>query len=126
MTEADVIRAVRQYVEGLFPRSCPTCGRHFATLRDYILATKPIGPALSYDVELGDWDTQQPLGVIACANCPCGSTLAVTTEGMPVTKHLALFAWLRIELQRRGPNAELFLDYLRQRIRRQVLAESKD
>ena len=124
MTEAEVVKTLREYFEGLFPKVCPNCNRRFTTLREYILITKRLGPSMSFDAELGDWNTLRPMGSVALANCPCGSTLALGTEGMPLPKRLLLLNWVRIETQRRGLSPQELLDYLRDEIRKQVLAES--
>ena len=73
MTEAEVVRIMREHLEGLFPKVCATCYRRFATLREYLLTTTHLGPAIPYDVELGDWKPLRPLGTMTYANCPCGS-----------------------------------------------------
>ncbi len=124
MTEAEVVKTLREHFERLSPRNCPNCNRCFATLREYILVTKRYGVSLSYDAELGYWNTLQPIGSIALSNCPCGSTLALGTEGIPLPRRLLLLNWVRIETQRRGISPQELLDYLRDEIRRQVLAES--
>ena len=68
MTDAEAIRLMREHYEGLFPKTCAKCGRHYPVLRDYILNTRPAGPAISYDVELRDWQPTSPLGTIAAGN----------------------------------------------------------
>jgi hypothetical protein len=123
MIEAEIVRSVREYFESLFPKACSNCNRCFATLREYILITKPIGPTMSFDAELGDWNTAQPIGSMAQANCPCGSTLTLSTEGMPPPQRLVLLNWVRIETQRRGLSPSELLGYLRNAVRKQVLTE---
>jgi hypothetical protein len=124
MIEAEVVKTLREHFEGLFPKVCPNCSRCFTTLREYILITKRLGQSMSYDAELRDWNTLQPIGSIALSNCPCGSTLALGTEGMPLPRRLLLLNWVRIETQRRGVSPQELLDYLRDEIRKQVIAES--
>jgi hypothetical protein len=124
MTEAEVIKILRKHFEGLFPKVCPNCNRCFSTLREYILITQRLGPSMSYDAELGDWNTLQPVGSVALANCPCGSTLALGTEGMPNPLRLSLLNWVRVETERRGMSSQDLLEYLRDEIRKQVLAET--
>jgi hypothetical protein len=124
MTEAEVVKTLRGHFEGLFPKVCPNCNRCFTTLREYILITKRLGQSMSYDAELGYWHTLHPIGSVAQANCPCGSTLALGTEGMPLPRRLLLLNWVRIETQRQGLSPRELLDYLRDEIRKQVLAES--
>jgi len=122
MTEAEVIRIMRAHLEGLFPRGCPHCHRQFATLRDYLLATTPLGPAMPYDAESGDWNPQRPVGTVTYANCPCGTTLALSSEGMPLALLWALLNWARLETKRRGLCPRELLNYLRDEISKQVLA----
>ena len=102
---------------------CPNCDRRFATLREYILTTERLGPMMSYDAELGNWKTLQPIGVAALSNCPCGNTLTLNTEGMPIPQRLLLLDWIRGEMQRRGLSSQELLEYLREETRNQVLAE---
>jgi hypothetical protein len=123
MTEAEVIKTLREHFEGLFPKVCPNCNRSYATLREYILITKRLGPPMSFDAELGDWNTLRPIGSVALVNCPCGSTLSLGTEGMPLPRRLLLLQWLGIETQRRGLTSQELLEYLRGAVRKQVLSE---
>jgi hypothetical protein len=124
MTEPDVVRALRAFYEGLFPKDCPNCGRRFATLRDYLLATQPLWPSVSYDIELGNYDPQQPIGGLAMANCVCGNTLALSSKEMPAEQTRLLLGWIRTETERRSMEPTGMLDHLRKEVRRQILAES--
>ena len=124
MTEAEVVKILREHFEGLFPKVCPKCNRCSSTLREYILITQRLGPSMSYDAELGDWHTLQPVGSVALANCPCSSTLAIGTEGMLTALRLSLLNWVRIETQGRGMSSGELLEHLRDEIRKQVLNES--
>jgi hypothetical protein len=122
MTEAEVIRAMREHLEGLFPKVCPNCHRRFATLRDYLQITKHLGPAIPHDAELGNWTPLHPFGTMTHANCPCGNTLALSSEGMPLPRLWSLLNWAKIETQRRRQTPRELLNYLREEICRQVLA----
>ena len=124
MTETEVIEIVREHFKSLFPRDCPNCRRHFKTLRDYILATTRIGKTRSYDADTGDWHTKEPIGTVAAANCPCGNTLTLTTDGMKMENRLKLLNWVRIETQQRGIGASELLDKIRDTVRQQILAEN--
>jgi hypothetical protein len=121
MTEAEAVQIVRQHFESLFPKTCHSCGRRFATLRDYVVDTKRMGSAMSYDADVGDWKTTEPIGSQALANCPCGSTLALTTEGISPPLRLALLTWLKVETQQRGVSPSELLESMRDEIRRQVI-----
>ena len=80
MTEAEVIRIMRGHLEGLFPKVCVNCHRRYVTLAEYLLQTDHVGPAIPYDVELGDWNPLRPIGTVTFANCSCGSTLALSSK----------------------------------------------
>jgi hypothetical protein len=123
MTDAEAIRIMREHVEGLFPKECPNCRRRFATLHEYVLATKPLGATISYDAEVGDWNPNEPVGTTAMANCPCGTTLTLTSEGISLMKMWRLLNWARVETKRRGLSQAELLSYVREEIRKQVLSE---
>ena len=123
MTEPEVVQTLREYFESLFPKVCPNCNRRFNTLREYILVTQRIGLTRSYDADLGEWKTTRPIGSVAQANCPCGSTLALSTESMALPQRLTLLEWVRVETHRRGVSPSELLEHLRDAVRRQVLDE---
>jgi hypothetical protein len=121
MTYLEALEIVRRHFESLFPKSCSTCGRRFASLREYILSTRRVGQAISYDAELGDWQTQQPIGSLAFANCSCGSTLVLSTEGMPLPQRQALLAWVREEAERQHVMPSELLERIRNDLGKEVL-----
>jgi hypothetical protein len=86
MTEAEVIRLTREHLEGQFPKVCAVCTRSYGNFREYLLNTTPVGSTISYDAELNDWNPVQPLGTMECANCPCGNTLSLSSEGLPLRR----------------------------------------
>ena len=116
LTEAEVIRIMREHLEGLFPKVCTNCKRRFANLREYLLVTKHLGSSISYDAEAGDWTPVRPVGTLTFANCPCGTTLALSSNGMPLLRLWSLLNWARIETKRRGLTPRELLDYLRDEI----------
>jgi len=124
MTESEVVEVLRRHYEQLFPKTCATCGRRYTTLREYILGTKRLGSARSYDADLGDWQTTSPIGSLAYANCPCGSTLALNTEEMPISQRQALLVWIQSETERRCVTPSALLDHMRDTIRTDVLGEA--
>ena len=123
MTEEEVIQTLQEYFESLFPKACPSCNRYFITLREYILNTKRIGVTISYDAELGNWDTKQPIGSLAAANCPCGSTLALSTRDMELSLRLELLGWVRVETQERQVSPSELLEHLRDEVRKRALGD---
>ena len=123
MKEDDVIRIMREHLEGLFPKVCGNCGRRFATLREYLLITEHKGSAMPYDANLGDWQPLNPIGTATYATCPCGNTLMLSSIGMPLSRLWPLLAWARQETKKRGMSPQELLNYLRDEICKQVLAE---
>lgn len=123
MTEEEFIQLNYEHYSGLFPKACTNCGRRFETLGDYILATRVVGATISYDAELGEWETTHPVGAVAMANCPCGSTVALTTDGIPLSDIQRMLEWLRVETQQRGVTSEALLGYVRNEIRKRAIAD---
>ena len=122
MTEAEVIRQMRAHLEGQFPKACTGCHRRFATLREYLQLTTHVGSAMPYDALADDWTPLHPMGTVTLANCPCGNTLVLSSEGMPLTQLWKLLNWARRETKRRHMTPQALLNYLRDEICKQVLA----
>ncbi len=122
MIDDQIIRVMYEHFERLFPKTCPNCRRCFTTIRKYVLNTK-IGATISYDANLGDWETTQPLGTFVFAECPCGTTLTLSTEGMPLPKIHLMLKWIRAEMERRGLSLEELLGYVPHEIRKRALTD---
>jgi len=123
LTEAEVIRFIREHLESQFPKVCSVCKRSYGTLREFLLITKPVGSTMSYDAEVNDWNPVEPRGTATFVNCPCGNTISLTSEGMPIRRLWPLMNWARAETRRRGQTLEQLLNYLREEIRKQVVNE---
>ena len=123
MNEAEVIRQMREHVEGLFPKYCSNCGRRFDTLRKYLLATTHLGSAMPYDADLGDWKPENPLGAFLYSNCPCGNTLALSSKGMPLPLLWSIMAWAKRETKKQKMTPQELLTHLRDEMCKQVLSE---
>ena len=122
MTEDDAAQLLCEYLETLFPKACPTCQRMFRTLREYIENTQRVGPPVSYDADADNWDAgEPPLGTVALVNCPCGSTMALSTDDMPLQRHRELLQWAKEELNRSGLSPSELVDHLRDKIRERAL-----
>lgn len=126
MTEAEVIQLMREHLEGLFPKTCSNCQRRFGSLREYLLNTEHVGAAVPYDALLGDWNPVKPVGTVTYSNCRCGTTLSLSSKGMPLSRLWALLNWAKGETRRRGISPQELLNYLREEICRQVLSEPGD
>jgi len=122
-TEAEVIEIMRAHLESQFPKVCFNCKRTYYSLREYLSITRHQGEAMPYDADAGDWNPLHPMGTVTYANCPCGSTLALTSHGMPLLKLWSLLNWARTETRKRGMTPQDLLNYLREEICKQVLAE---
>ena len=123
MTDDEIIQMTREHFEKLFPKVCPKCGRSYATLRQYILNTKRIGTTICHDAEIGDWETTQPIGAAAHSNCLCGTTMVLTSDGMPISQIHLVLKWIKEETKRRGLSPKELLDYIRNEVRKRVLAD---
>jgi hypothetical protein len=125
MNEDDVVRIVRSYIEGLFPRVCPNCGRRFASLRDYLETTTHVASPILYD-DLREGVPDRPLGPMSLANCTCGTTLTVSSSGIPTAQIVVLLTWARAESNRRSITVRELLRHIRDRIDQQVLEGPED
>src|SRR5690348_745358 len=123
MTSEEVFRILRDHFRGLFPKVCSNCGRRFDSLHEYIHTTTPRGTPVSFDADLEDWETPQPIGSLAYADCPCGNTLALGTQSMALPTRLALLEWVREQCETRHVTASEVLAGLRQQIREGVLQD---
>jgi hypothetical protein len=83
-----------------------------------------VGSTISHDAELNDWNPVTPLGTATHVNCPCGNTLCLSSQGMPLRRLWRLMNWARAETQTRGQTLEELLNYLREEIRKQVVGDA--
>ena len=125
MNEDDVVRIVRTYIEGLFPRVCPNCARRFASLREYLETTTHLASPILYD-DLTEGVAEKPLGPMSLANCACGTTLTVSSSGIPTAQMVVLLTWARAESRRRSITVRELLRHIRDRIDREVLEGPED
>lgn len=123
MTDDEIIQRIREHFEGLFPKVCPKCGRRFATLREYILDTKRIGTTICHDAEISHWETTRPIGAAAHSNCPFGTTMVLTSEGMQISQINLVLKWIKEETKQRGLSPRELMDYIRDEIRKRVLID---
>jgi hypothetical protein len=124
LTEDEVVAIVRAHIETKFPRLCSKCGRTFASLKDYLRSTTHVGAPISYDADLKKWRPCKPVGTLSFANCPCGTTLAISSDGMGLIVMWRLLRWVRRESARRNIGVGELLNGVREEIDRQVLREA--
>jgi len=126
MDEDTVIETLRGYLEGQFPKKCPSCGMVFNSLSEYIKNTSKFGDPVSFEVETNEWEPTVNLGTYIFANCKCGSKLSLSLKDMDWLTKVRLIGWVRIKASKRGiPVIELFR-HLRSEVRRRVLNESDE
>ncbi|MBE2251965.1 MAG: HDOD domain-containing protein [Myxococcus sp.] len=93
-----------------FPRQCSACKRPHPTFLEYVEATRPVGaPKLDPDDDEAD-----AIGLLAFANCKCGSTLAIRYED--ISQHAAFNAAVRREMEATGLSDAEVLKALVERI----------
>jgi len=68
----ELLEGLQALAAGAFPRSCPNCGRNYATFEQFLAETRPAGRASG--LKEGMDDEAHPL-VEVYRNCACGSTL---------------------------------------------------
>jgi hypothetical protein len=124
LTEDDAVRIVRAYIEGLFPKVCPNCGRQFNSLREYLRSTTHLGSPNVYDS--ARQASQNPLGPIAHATCICGNTLTIGSEGIPKPQLIELITWARAEAEKRSIDFNQLLREIRDRIDEEVLRDDEE
>ncbi len=123
MTEAEAIALTLAHLRKQFPKRCGKCAREFIDLADYLRKTRHAGPPMSYDAEAGDWQPQHPRGTLSIAHCECGSSVSVTSAGMPLPTMWKLLKWGRAECLNRGVTLTALLEDLRRKIDVMVLGE---
>jgi hypothetical protein len=116
LVEAEVITIVRGHIERQFPMNCSMCGHLFASLKDYLEYTTHLGKPVSYDADTEDWRPLEPLGTLSYANCQCGTTLSISSEGMGLLTLWQLLRWARNESSRRGISMGELLEDLEKRL----------
>ena len=126
MNEHDVVAVVRAHIETKFPKVCTKCGRTFASLKEYLQGTTHIGNPVSYDADMKNWSPFKPVGTLSFANCPCGTTLAVSSDGMGLIVMWRLLRWARKESAARNISVGDLLDGVRAKIDRQVLGHESE
>ena len=124
MNEHDVVSVVRAHIETKFPKICSKCGRTFASLKEYLQSTTHVGDPISYDADLKKWRPCKPVGTLSFANCPCGTTLAISSDGMGLMVMWRLLRWARQESARRNISVGQLLDGVREKIDRQALGKA--
>lgn len=102
LTDEQVVEIIESHVLKQFPKTCSCCGQEFASLAEYVHRTSYIGDPVSADADLGDWQPEVPIGTLSYARCPCGTTLAIGSEGIGVLTMWRLLRWGYVTSRSRG------------------------
>lgn len=65
------------YLDGLFPKDCPACGRRYPTYAEFLRQAVSAG-TMCYDDELVTCGGN-PIGTLGYWHCPCGTTLSLSS-----------------------------------------------
>ena len=121
MDEDKAIEITSKFILSQFPKKCPRCNRIYPNLADFLRNTSHIGDPMPYDAEGLRWVRTKPLGVVACANCQCGNTLAVTSKGMNLITYWRLMIWATRQSRKLDIPMSQLLRYIRTEIDRKAL-----
>src|SRR5262245_42723633 len=124
LSDEEVVGIVRRHIESKFPRSCSCCGRRYESLADYLRRTKHVGNPVSADSPLAA-TPDRLVGTISYADCPCGSTLSISSAGLDLLTMWRLLQWAGASTSRLGISMGELLADLRRRIDEQVLCEAR-
>ncbi|HEX7652337.1 MAG TPA: hypothetical protein VF607_02450 [Verrucomicrobiae bacterium] len=113
----EVIEVIYQHILTLFPKPCPNCGRVYTSYQDYLATVEVVGKPISYDIEVNDFKPVDPSGNFSFANCPCGNTLTLTSQGMAIEKIWLVLAWVKAETKKRQCDPRDVLDNIRTQVR---------
>lgn len=125
MTEDKIVDTVKAFLETRFPKTCYNCNHVFPTLKDYLLYTENIGKPVSYDAQRNKWKPLNPMGTMALANCKCGSTLSLSSHGLPLLTLWRLLSWTKRECRKQNIEPSELLERVRKKIDKKVLAETE-
>lgn len=117
---------VTQFVDAIIdlcvaemPRSCGNCKKTFATFKDYVEGTTPIGAPQDY-VKPGS----NPIAVLSYENCSCGGTMVFTCKYESQQLQDWFLQTIEAQSAHEGRSAETILTELRTAVREKVLAGS--
>lgn len=123
VTPDEAIALTRAHIERQFPKVCTRCERRYESLAEYLLHTSHAGDPQSYDAELDRLEPTAPIGTFSLANCGCGGTMSIGSDGMSHLTYWRLMAWAWSETRRRGITFRELLAWVRSEIDRRVLSE---
>jgi hypothetical protein len=125
LTENDVIEIIHNYLKSNYPSECKNCGKQFDSLADYLRNTTHIGLPVSYDAIKGNWKLVKQIGTISMADCPCGTTLSVSSKNMDLKTMRKLMLWAKKETRKQDKKLTYLLGELRAKVDAKVFSEEE-
>lgn len=120
----DVIQIIHDHVSTKFPKVCGCCGKNYADFAEFVRQTVHVGEPVSYDAELNNWQPSSPIGTIGMANCACGSTMAISSDGMSLPEMWRLMGWAKEEAEHRNISISELLVEIRVALDKRALEQS--
>jgi hypothetical protein len=121
VTEADVVAIIRKHIEAQFPKTCSMCHRIFRTYADYVRTVTPVGAPVLFAKTRTDGETKAPLYAVGMTNCPCGTTVSISSLGMSEEPVANITRWALERAARDGTTVAQLLDRLLTRLRAEAL-----
>lgn len=125
LSDKEAVHVIWSHVAGHFPKVCASCGQRYASLKEYLEATSHVGPPISYDEEMGYKVPKEGYGTVSLANCPCGTTISISSRGIGLGNMWRLLRWARAKSKERRISVTRVLEEVRQEIDRRALAGEK-
>lgn len=126
-TLKEAVEIVRNYLESLFPKTCPNCNKVYSSYREFLLETKSEGDPIDYDDEYDELTNhkepipKKPIGICMYYQCNCGSTLALSSLKMPVKEYLKLLLWGRKYRKEQGLSLKEFMHLIQSKVNQYYL-----
>ena len=125
MDEKIVIEIIKGHITEQFPLTCPCCQKEYTSVKQYLQETTHLGDPISHDAEINDWTPREPIGTYSLAQCTCGTTLSISSEGMRRLTMWRLMFWAKRESARRGIAIRELLADLRGKIDVRILKDDE-
>ena len=122
LNENQAIKKIQTLLESQFPKTCFNCRLTYNSLTEFVELTEYLGDPIVYDVEVLQPTDKIHIGSATFANCTCGSTLSLTSQGIDPTLYEELLTWATRESFRRGMPMSHFLAYIRNEIIQKLLS----
>jgi hypothetical protein len=121
LNDEKVAAIIREHLEKKFPKNCSCCGRVYSTMEEYLRETTYVGEPVSMNASLGAGQPKARIGTLGFGNCPCGTTISVSSGGIAPAVMQEMASWAEVESTRRGITAGQLLTEIRSAIDNGIL-----